>query len=99
MTGASEGIGRCYAFELARSGFNVMLVSRSEQKLEKVRKEIADINQNLNVKCVSMDLTKTNDFSSITGNDEITNNLALVVNNAGSLMFGKFLEMDPEKLH
>ena len=45
-----------------------------------------------------LDLAKTNDFSDITGNDEVTNNLALVVNNAGSLMFGRFLEMDPENL-
>ena len=36
VTGASEGIGRCYALDLARSGFNVVLVSRSMTKLEKV---------------------------------------------------------------
>ena len=29
VTGASEGIGRCYALDLARAGFNIVLASRS----------------------------------------------------------------------
>lgn len=36
VTGASEGIGKAFAFELARCGMNVVLMSRSTQKLEKV---------------------------------------------------------------
>jgi len=40
ITGASEGIGKAYAFELAKRGFNVILLSRSEVKLEKVANAI-----------------------------------------------------------
>ena len=29
VTGGSEGIGRCYALDLAKSGFNILLASRS----------------------------------------------------------------------
>ena len=43
VTGASEGIGKGYALELARRGLNVVLLSRSEQKLEKVAQEIREI--------------------------------------------------------
>ena len=36
VTGASDGIGEEYSYELARSGFNIVLVSRTAEKLEAV---------------------------------------------------------------
>lgn len=41
VTGASDGIGKAYAFELARLGFNVVLISRTAAKLEAVADEIS----------------------------------------------------------
>lgn len=41
VTGASSGIGRALAGHLARHGARVMLVSRSQDKLEALRREIA----------------------------------------------------------
>jgi len=83
VTGASEGIGRCYALDLARSGFNIVLASRSQDKLEKVQREIAGINHNLKVKIVPIDLANSTDYSAITADREVSDNLAIVVNNAG----------------
>ncbi|CAI8013413.1 Inactive hydroxysteroid dehydrogenase-like protein 1 [Geodia barretti] len=40
VTGASEGIGRAYAIQLAKRGLNVVIMSRSREKLEKVADEI-----------------------------------------------------------
>ena len=40
VTGASDGIGAEIASQVALKGFNVVLVSRSESKLEKVRERI-----------------------------------------------------------
>lgn len=40
ITGASEGIGKAFACELAQHGMNVVLMSRSSQKLEKVAETI-----------------------------------------------------------
>lgn len=40
ITGASDGIGKEYAFQLAKKGFNIVLVSRTESKLETVATEI-----------------------------------------------------------
>ena len=40
MTGATDGIGKAYAFELARRGFNIVLVSRTQSKLNDVKKEL-----------------------------------------------------------
>ncbi|KAI2664543.1 Very-long-chain 3-oxoacyl-CoA reductase-B [Labeo rohita] len=40
VTGATSGIGRGYAEELAKRGLDIVLISRSEDKLRRVAKEI-----------------------------------------------------------
>lgn len=40
VTGASDGIGKEYAKELARQNINVVLIARTEEKLQAVAKEI-----------------------------------------------------------
>ncbi|XP_069072326.1 inactive hydroxysteroid dehydrogenase-like protein 1 [Pleurodeles waltl] len=42
VTGATAGIGKCYAEELAHRGVNVILISRSEEKLKCVSSSIAE---------------------------------------------------------
>ena len=40
VTGASDGIGKATCFELARRGFNIVLISRSLSKLNQVAAEL-----------------------------------------------------------
>lgn len=42
VTGASDGIGKEYALQLAQRGLNVVLVSRTQEKLEQLAHEIED---------------------------------------------------------
>uniref|UniRef100_A0A665UMC4 Hydroxysteroid (20-beta) dehydrogenase 2 n=1 Tax=Echeneis naucrates TaxID=173247 RepID=A0A665UMC4_ECHNA len=42
VTGATSGIGKAYAKQLAQRGLDVILVSRSDEKLQVVAKEIED---------------------------------------------------------
>ncbi|KAK9536378.1 hypothetical protein VZT92_006164 [Zoarces viviparus] len=42
VTGATSGIGKAYAHELAQRGLDVVLVSRSDDKLQMIAKEIED---------------------------------------------------------
>ncbi|XP_054482415.1 hydroxysteroid (20-beta) dehydrogenase 2 [Anoplopoma fimbria] len=42
VTGATSGIGKAYASELAQRGLNVVLISRSDDKLQAIAKEIED---------------------------------------------------------
>lgn len=55
VTGATDGIGRAYAFELARQGLNVLLISRTESKLIEVAKEIKDKYSKVTVDHVAID--------------------------------------------
>uniref|UniRef100_A0A915PI57 Uncharacterized protein n=1 Tax=Setaria digitata TaxID=48799 RepID=A0A915PI57_9BILA len=40
VTGSTDGIGKAYAFELARRGFCIVLISRTQGKLDAVKEEL-----------------------------------------------------------
>ena len=44
ITGASSGIGRDIARELSKKGYDLVLVSRDEKKLNKVKEELESRN-------------------------------------------------------
>ena len=41
VTGASDGIGKEFAFQLAKAGFNVLLVARNKGLLDSTASEIS----------------------------------------------------------
>ena len=89
VTGASSGIGRDIAKNLSKKGYDLVLVSRDKQKLEKVAKEI-----NGNVKIILLDLT---DEQSCKDLYEQEPNIDLLVNNAGFGDCGEFTKTDLDK--
>uniref|UniRef100_A0A7N8XM72 Hydroxysteroid (17-beta) dehydrogenase 3 n=1 Tax=Mastacembelus armatus TaxID=205130 RepID=A0A7N8XM72_9TELE len=93
VTGGSEGIGRAYAFALAKQGLNVVIMSRTKAKLDQVAKEIGDATGQ-RVKVIIADFTKENIFSEI--EDQLKDlNIGVLVNNVGilpSIIPCKFLE-------
>ncbi|CAG8974188.1 hypothetical protein HYALB_00007351 [Hymenoscyphus albidus] len=63
ITGASDGIGKEYAIQLAQKGFNLVLVSRTESKLQTLAQEIEQKYVGTSVKCkiLPMDFSKNDD--------------------------------------
>lgn len=41
VTGASDGIGKAFAEDLAKRGFNIVLIARNQQKLDEVAESIS----------------------------------------------------------
>ncbi|KAM9408518.1 very-long-chain 3-oxoacyl-CoA reductase-B isoform 1-T1 [Pholidichthys leucotaenia] len=81
VTGATDGIGKAYAEELARRGFAIVLISRSQEKLGDVSKAIAS-------KCGVETKTIEVDFSCVDIYSKIEAGLAgleigVLVNNVG----------------
>jgi len=44
VTGASKGIGRCYALQLAAAGYNVVMVAMNEAELVAAAEEVRAAN-------------------------------------------------------
>jgi short-subunit dehydrogenase len=57
---------------------------------------VLSINPELKVKVVPIDLAKATDYSPITGDREVMENLGVLVNNAGVMVRRNFFEQDPE---
>lgn len=57
VTGASTGIGRCYAQQLAEYGYNLIIVSRTESALTELAKEI-EAKEGVKVIVHAMDLAR-----------------------------------------
>ena len=96
ITGASRGIGRATAKAFANSGWNLLLLSRSEDDLENLIKEID--NQKIKIFYKSIDLSYPKDISK--GIFELMNNglvPSVLINNAGVAWTGDLLSMPLEK--
>lgn len=86
VTGASDGLGKEFATQLASKGFNIVLVSRTQSKLdalaEQLQKEHAS--PGLQTKVFAMDFSKNDD----TDYDKLSQllsglEIAILVNNVG----------------
>ncbi|XP_076281751.1 inactive hydroxysteroid dehydrogenase-like protein 1 isoform X2 [Lasioglossum baleicum] len=58
VTGSTDGIGKAYSIELASRGVNLVLISRTLEKLERTRDEIMRENPGIEVKIIVADFCK-----------------------------------------
>ncbi|KAH8163171.1 hypothetical protein CIB48_g5064 [Xylaria polymorpha] len=58
ITGSSNGIGKCLAFELAGYGFNIVIHGRNPAKLETVRNELRAVYPDIEVRVVVADASQ-----------------------------------------
>ncbi|KAG6813746.1 hypothetical protein H0H92_007698 [Tricholoma furcatifolium] len=61
VTGASDGIGKEFAFELARAGFNVLLVARNKALLQTTASDIAKKHPGVSTEIHSIDFSKNDE--------------------------------------
>lgn len=96
VTGASDGIGQEFCRQLARIGFNVVLLARSESKLNETAKELIKLNPNIKTQVVVADLSKANEDKFIPEiMDQIKDlDISILINNAGIDVFDHFMEID-----
>uniref|UniRef100_A0A452QSF5 17beta-estradiol 17-dehydrogenase n=1 Tax=Ursus americanus TaxID=9643 RepID=A0A452QSF5_URSAM len=83
ITGAGDGIGKAYSFELARQGLNVVLISRTLNKLQAMATEI-ECTTGSSVKIIQADFTKDNIYDYI-GEKLKGLDIGILVNNVGML--------------
>ncbi|XP_006129440.1 17-beta-hydroxysteroid dehydrogenase type 3 isoform X1 [Pelodiscus sinensis] len=83
ITGAGDGIGKAYSFELAKRGLNIVMISRTLEKLQKVATEIEQATGR-NVKIIQADFTKDYIYENIKKSLQDLE-IGILVNNVGML--------------
>jgi uncharacterized protein len=84
ITGASSGIGKDMAYVLADIGYDLILVARSKDLLDKIKKDIKT-----NTKVIVMDLSDSKECIKL-HNMVKEDNIDVLINNAGFGLFGEF---------
>ncbi len=97
ITGASKGIGKAIAENLAKQNINLLLVARSEDLLREFSEELRCI-YNIQVHYLTIDLA-LNEAPKYVANWITENNFAvnILVNNAGYGLSGAFTKYDFQK--
>lgn len=94
VTGATDGIGRAIALELAKQKMNILLVSRTEAKLIATSKEISDKYPGVEVDYLAIDFSHFDDKQKnvvAARVKELEGGVGVLVNNVGaSYSFPKF---------
>ena len=85
ITGASSGLGRDFAIKLSNEGYDLVLVSRSKDKLEELKKEIKT-----NVDIEVMDLSIEKNVYKL--HDKYKDKIDFLINNAGFGECGEFIK-------
>ncbi len=95
ITGASSGIGLCYAEQFAAKGENIIVVSNQRERNEEVA---ADLKQRFGVEAIAL----YSDLSKVDAAEQIYEwckeqdiEVSTLVSNAGILQFGMFLHTKP----
>ena len=84
MTGASDGLGKEFALQLAKAKFNLVLVSRTESKLVTLVEEITKKFPNVQTKILAMDFARNAD-ADYTALASLVSDLdvSILINNVG----------------
>jgi short-subunit dehydrogenase len=98
ITGASSGIGYELAEVFASHGIELVLCARSSERLEQARKDISG-KYGIAARVITADLADPASPQNIY-NEIVKNNIEIdvLVNNAGTQVYGHFKESDPEAL-
>ena len=98
ITGASAGIGREFARQLARLAGSLVLVARRGQRLEELREELVSSHQQLNVHLRVVDLADKSQIDELVSwLEQERIDIDLLINNAGLGDYGPFATSDPER--
>lgn len=98
ITGASSGIGRCYAHELARRGYNIIAVSNQQHELTTLAEELS-IQYSVETRTIYANLAERNAAKSIYDRCVAEGwEVEILVCNAGMLLFSTLTRTEPERI-
>ncbi len=96
VTGASSGIGRSFAEQLARAGMNLVLVARSEDALQQTAKELHS-RYSVQTRVLALDLSDSIARETL-DLETLDLDVGLLINNAALEQRGAFVRHTPNEL-
>src|ERR1700736_876459 len=97
ITGASRGIGAVYADRLAKRGYDLILVARSEAPLKVLAARLSSTTGR-HVTPIAVDLNDKADLAKVETKLKDDPSITVLVNNAGIASVAPLLDADIEKM-
>ncbi|AZB26655.1 SDR family NAD(P)-dependent oxidoreductase [Chryseobacterium bernardetii] len=98
VTGASQGLGKAFAENLARKKINVVLVSLPDQNLKELSRKLEEIYQ-IKAYCYEVDLSVNENVMKLTEWLNSSFNIHILINNAGLGGTKRFTEATPDYIN
>jgi uncharacterized protein len=96
ITGASAGLGKIYADRLAQRGYDLVLVARSQDKLESLASSLRS-NYGVAVRTLIADLSSDADVAKVVADITADASITMLVNNAGASTLGSVYDLTDAK--
>ncbi len=97
ITGASSGSGLSFAHHLARTGHDLVIVARREDRLRDLAEQLS-VEHGIDIEVIAADLADPDDLDVVEERLEAGDPIALFVNNAGFAAIGKVGEGDRDDM-
>jgi len=97
VTGASSGIGRALALELARHGCDVVLIARRAERLEETKRQIQSLGRRAEIVVGDVTDSATRERALDTARNAF-GALDILVNNAGIAAHGRFADSSRDRV-
>lgn len=99
VTGASSGIGKEFAKQLAMQGNDLILVSRSREKLEELSEQLHSL-YHVEINVIALDLSQPGAAQQVYNHTEqLGKSVDILINNAGFGLSGAFLNHSAVAYH
>ncbi len=92
ITGASDGLGKAFAWHFAEHGFNLLLVSRTLEKLNRLKTEFAALGVEVRTLCADLSDSSEDTYERIADAARVVD-LAVVVNCVGATVHRRYADV------
>ena len=98
VTGGSSGIGYAYAQQIAKKGYNILLVSNQEEACQTCAKQLQD-DYSVDTKILVLDLAREHAAQQVFDFCRQENLVVeVLINNAGMFFWDNLTHVDPQKV-
>ena len=97
VTGATFGLGFEYAKQFAQKGFNLVLIARNPERLEKSKQEILKLTPDIDIQTIvfDFDVPYTEDnYNGLLNHLHEIEDISVLVNNVGVMTLGPYEKID-----